>query len=175
MVSGFGLTQKEEHYLIWDDNYNLTWNDFTGHPLSNSKFDAISICSINVHYKTFGDTLKIEIKSCFNTKKSWVKSNQKTDNLLLHEQGHFNLTEIYTRLIRKSILSTSFNRKNIEKRIAKMEDEFRMKCRKEQDLYDEETELSKNKLKQEEWSKSILKRLAELSDYKQTNISLIIG
>jgi hypothetical protein len=47
---------------------------------------------------------KIFTKNTFDCKLSWVRPNQKyRTDLLEHEQGHFDLCEIYTRQLRKRL------------------------------------------------------------------------
>ena len=48
-------------------------------------------------------TLDIEIVAEFYPNSSWVKPNRKLASLLKHEQGHFDITELYVRKMRKAI------------------------------------------------------------------------
>ncbi len=39
----------------------------------------------------------------FDRQRSWVKNEAKLDYVLRHEQGHFDIFEVYTRKIRKAL------------------------------------------------------------------------
>lgn len=74
----------------------LQWSDFSGKPDNASPFYAYTSWKLkskmnNVQFK--GDSVIIndfEVRLELDSVKSWVKTDKATDELLLHEQGHFN-------------------------------------------------------------------------------------
>src|SRR5690625_3492554 len=96
---------------------------------------------------------------------SWVK--EKKELLLNHEQIHFNITELYTRKIRKDLQKYLDDNKSHElDSIAKiyhcLEDEFW----ETQFLYDKETNHSKNTVEQKKWDRKIDRLLQVYKDRK---------
>jgi len=100
----------------WSDgDHALAWTDFQG-PVPNApKDDAETFCKINWH---ISDDVKSEFNSrtsswdatarkgiktraVFVRKQSWV--TKKSDQTLHHEQGHFNICEIYRRKLDKKL------------------------------------------------------------------------
>ena len=108
----------------------------------------------------------------FSSKESWVCSDQKTEDILKHEQGHFDLTEIYARMFRKQVMAATFTFKNLKDKYNKIHTEIISGWNKEQNLYDKETDHGIDSTKQHQWLKDIAKRLDELKAYSDTLISI---
>jgi len=95
-----------------------------------------------------------------------VKVDQKyRDDLLVHEQTHFDLTELYARKLRKQLSETKFTRSNPSKESFPIFKEMQKQYRDRQDLYERETDFSLNTAKQAEWTARIVAELNELSAY----------
>lgn len=47
--------------------------------------------------------MNIDTYAFFSPAASWVKPNQKTAELLKHEQGHYNMAEVYALRLRKAV------------------------------------------------------------------------
>jgi predicted secreted Zn-dependent protease len=102
----------------------------------------------------------------------WEKD--KTDLILGHEQGHFDIAEIYIRKLYQAVKQYTFNKKtyktelrDIYQRIAKEKDSF-------QNEYDAATHHSINVEQQKIWEAKIKATLKELDDYANYK-SLILG
>jgi hypothetical protein len=99
------------------------------------------------------DSLQFDVKCLFIKNNSWIKI--KTEKILNHEQGHFNLAEIYCRKLRNALLKTNFKLNDYE---AISDSIFRLyqdSCDKQQDLYDLETNYSLDTKQQLIWEKII--------------------
>lgn len=93
---------NDSSFVIWQDSV-LSSNDFLAVPDSSSKYSAISslgIKSFNIVNNKSG--YSFDLVAVFNKSKSWIKNN-KSQNLLVHEQVHFDIFEVYTRKIRKEL------------------------------------------------------------------------
>jgi hypothetical protein len=80
-----------------ESNGKLTWSDFTGKVDKSSFFHAFTVYKFNTKFesvKFVGDSAKIigfQVILELDQINSWAKIDKETDNLLVHEQGHFNL------------------------------------------------------------------------------------
>ena len=130
--------------------------------------DAISEIAIHMRYEVPAK-LNSLIVECFFTKSHSSAKQTKTDYLLNHEQRHFDIGEIYARIIRKECLhiKDEINHYNFKK-LDSIGKYWNEKMGQEQDLYDAETVHSMDHLKQEKWDMDIKKRLADLNEYKSS-------
>lgn len=100
------------------------------------------------------------------------KKNSKTDSGLQHEQGHFDITEIYSRKLRKKLSDYTFKKKSLKANFMKFYNGNAALLDAEHDLYDKETDHHRIEEKQKEWDKKIAEQLKELEAYKETNLTL---
>jgi len=85
---------------------------------------------------------------------SWVKRGQMSDHLLMHEQLHFDISELHARIMRKRLEEYKAG-ENIRRDLNKMYKLVERMRINMQERYDEETEHSKNKMAQEKWKSKI--------------------
>ncbi len=108
----------------------------------------------------------------FYKKQSWVKPSVFDSYRLLHEQTHFNITEIFARLVRKKIQSNpKYYKENFDE-IKKLVFDYTNECDKYQDQYDLETRHSLDSSKQAIWNQKIIDSVNTLSKYQGTTIKL---
>lgn len=178
------LSQKEslnlDDYIVWEEEKRLDYSDFEAKvkPLQGWGIKNAAACLsfiqiqplFNLRYIWDAKVHDITILSLFDQKRSWFDVNHKEAYILEHEQLHFDLTEISSRTLRKSLLARL---KGIPLDSLKLEFEHINKLlREEQNRYDNETEHGTKKDKQIEWKVKIGQRLEELSDYKQAIIKI---
>jgi len=107
--------------ISWSKDYLLTWDDFQGEVRDTPETIEKSLKATSniglvfeIHPKIIIKKIKkkfriekITVKAIFNKKKSWVKKDQITFGresiLLKHEQGHFDLAEMYTKIAKYSL------------------------------------------------------------------------
>jgi superfamily II DNA helicase RecQ len=169
-----------KRYVVWEENMDFSWDYFLLKSSQKStKVAAFVVTNISCSFEI---DEKENIIICYtqtylNKKKSWSlyrnKKNANLDesnNLLNHERGHFDISEIYareSRMLMSKIETNSFEK--AIKQINKIMKEISNKDRKESN-YDKETEHGKNKEKQAEWDKKIAERLKELEQYKDITV-----
>lgn len=163
---------KQEGIIIWSSERHLSWEDFKAKPIDSNPHDAGSSVGISYHFKSKSNT--IEINSVFYTLESWVKVDQKSSTLLNHEQGHFNITEIYSRKLRQKLSGKKFKKKNFEKEFKSIYDQVVKDMESMQENYDIETNFSKNDGLQSSWNSKIFAELEELKYWSCADVSLII-
>lgn len=87
--------------LEWNEYYQLSWEDFQGIPSAESHGDAATSVQIKAKPFYIKNELHYDVYAYFNRQKSWKR--EQTDDLLLHEQLHFDIAELYARKIRQEI------------------------------------------------------------------------
>lgn len=166
--------QKDDSKIYWSKDKKVTWNDFKGKPIKSSSDAAITDSGFELQSSNKGQEhiLVFELHTYFIKNKSWVKPDEKTENLLKHEQGHFDISEIFTRKIHKSIMEEKFTVKNFNKKLQELNVRNTKETSKYQELYDKETEHSKNEKKQTDWNEKIAKELKDLEQYSESRFEV---
>ena len=90
---------KNEELIDWNATNRLTWNDYKGNPDPNSGAAATTTSYLGIEYNFKNNTVTYKIVCRFSKNKSW--GMYKTDHILGHEQGHFDITEISARKLNK--------------------------------------------------------------------------
>jgi predicted secreted Zn-dependent protease len=90
----------------------------------------------------------------FSPKLSWKKSSGLNDYMLQHEQTHFDITELYARILRKRLSEEIKTIKDVKK-ISSIGREITKQWEIEQNTYDDETDHSINKETQAEWNANV--------------------
>jgi hypothetical protein len=168
-VPNFRIHEKE---IYWATDRKLCWEDFKGSPQINlnSNIGALSKCGFGfeTNQVSFLSKAKVFTKATFNCNLSWVKVDQKNNlELLEHEQGHFDLSEIYARMFRKKISEIYLTASNINIDTKIIFDKVYNLFIQIQDLYDSETNHGLDKNYQTIWNKSIEKQLNDLNKFSQ--------
>jgi hypothetical protein len=166
--------QKEDDKIYWSKDQLLTWDNFKGKPIKSSPHDAFTDSGIDFKYSYSGSdhTLVFDLKSNFIKSKSSVKPDKKKDVLLKHEQGHFDISEIFTRKLHKNIIEEKYKEKTLEKKLQELFNKYLTELGKYQDLYDKETDHSKNEKNQIEWNEKIAKELKELENFTEPHFTM---
>ena len=97
---------SENDVVVWSKSYFLTWSDFKAE--SNPAVFEDSHSVINYHYTWTINSDKIndqilffieniQLSVDFHPLLSWVRVSQTSEDLLKHEQGHFDLAELVKR------------------------------------------------------------------------------
>ena len=100
------IAQKKQ-FIYWDANRPLTWADFRGPKPKKVKKRFVAVTYSGLRYRFRKDSsgkIRFAIVSYFDPTKSWKKRRQPGTELLNHEQTHFNITELYARRTRQTVL-----------------------------------------------------------------------
>ncbi|MBI4929659.1 MAG: DUF922 domain-containing protein [Bacteroidetes bacterium] len=147
--------------ILWSAGKKLKWDDFKCNPDTNEKYLSASTVSIECNWNCADGKFKYEVRALFSKSRSWAKKEGQKEYLLQHEQLHFNLTEVYARMLKKELgllANPCINQDKIKSIIA----ELKEKHNQEQKKYDKETNHGDNKAAQKKWEENIKKRLNEL-------------
>lgn len=160
--------------ISWRPGVQLTWSDFQGPADASSPFWANTHYSLKYNYKWDGSgKLSVTVDCFFNTDISWKKNVALTDELLRHEQLHFNVAELYARKMRSAfnayITSHTYNAQTTVNDLKAIFNALMTECKQYNEQYDEATDHSKNKDKQRKWDSIITRQLQELSAYARND------
>ena len=152
----------------YSEKSKLDWSDFRGEPKSESSFDASLNTGITYQWSISKDYGKIELKYqvdsfCYPSL-SWVKKGQSTKYLLQHEQLHFDISELHARIMRKKLKEYKPS-KNVRKDLNKIYKRVERMRINMQELYDLETNHSKNNENQKKWGEKIKNLMEYYKEY----------
>jgi len=153
---------KDDDYIPWNSGKKLGWADFRMDHPSNTNDAALTTTFVGFSFSRTGDNIKFDIECKFQKSRSWMRI--KTDYILKHEQGHFDIAEIFARKLNKEItLYLAKNKRHEE--LNKIYTKVMNEKRDTQQLYDSETNHSINKTQQASWNKKIEEMLEDLKEY----------
>jgi hypothetical protein len=112
--SGKNISSRQTDIIIkWSDTTRLTYADFKGAQAppkdSVARPDTLAVINAEIKYKLDISTgrQKIHAYGIMYPEHSWMKV--RWPSLLKHEQGHFDIAEIYARKFEKRVNDTVFN------------------------------------------------------------------
>ncbi len=170
----FASKNNDKDKMPWSANRPLSWDDFDAEPNNGSKYGAITSSAIAFSFHSKGTDLQIDVKGEFFKNQSWVKKKARDADGLKHEQGHFDITEIYARKLRKECSQNNFTIKNVQNKLNDIYKSNAKAWEKEQSKYDNETQHHLNTAAQLQWNERIAKELHQLDAYSETHISRIM-
>lgn len=147
--------------IVWNDNTPLAWEDFN-HQHKNDHYAALTASGISYSYTTKPTSYEVEIYAVFDKDESWVNVNKASDRLLVHEDLHFDITELWTRRLRKAVQDATYVDGEV---FNALYDKHIKGLTRMQAFYDEETHHSLRKKSQHNWEKRVALELTELRDY----------
>ncbi len=163
LTSAITKPANEDELLRWSDTHRLTWADYLGKPdpFSDAAASTTTFLGIDYRFTNGGFTYKIDSK--FSKTRSW--GLYKTEYILSHEQGHFDIAEVFARKLNKKMMEYRFDRKSYQKDLKEIYEDVIREKEETQNAYDKETRHSINKQRQAEWLDKIAEMLDEYKDY----------
>lgn len=155
--------KESSDYIAWKYERPLTWEDFLCEPLRNTDAVASTSTSLGISYKITNGKFIYDLDCSFSKSRSW--GLLKTSYILAHEQGHFDITEIYTRKLHQRLQQYQFNRKTFKHDLTVIYEKIVKEKEAFQNRYDTETSHSRLKGKQNEWLDKIDLMLEETEAY----------
>jgi hypothetical protein len=149
--------------IKWTSNFRLTWAHFKGRPDRLNPMDALTESGITFNWSCDSRGFSYEAYALFVPSGSWVKDP--TQELLSHEQGHFDITEIHARKLRKYLTELGnpcrLGKTNIDKVARGIMDASQQM----QNTYDEATNHGENDRMQKQWLTKINEELVALEEF----------
>lgn len=156
--------QADDHYIEWQQSRKLNWDDFQGPIDDESSYKAHTKSKLSVGWECDEGIFNFHAVAKFDKEVSW-KADVLTDELLAHEQLHFDICELYARKARLRIqafkngcaLSQEEVKAILKKNMADWE--------AYEELYDEESDHNRNREEQVRWENKVAAELEALSKY----------
>ena len=124
---------------------------------------AATYCSIG--FKTSapaaGSTQEIIVYNTFYVNKSWVRTDAHIPSILDHEQGHFDLCEIYTRQLRDRMRDIDPAAPGMKDLLMQIYAEVSNEYEARQQAYEQETIHGTDLATQKKWQQAIAAELGE--------------
>lgn len=162
-ISHFGFSQ-EEKTMEWNVSKKLSWSDFKDNPPASSPIAAVTASGISYEFSAVSDVGKMDIDfnvhAYFYPEKSWYRPKVCNNLILSHEQLHFDITELFARKMRNELSAKTFTA-NIKTEVKVIYERIIKELSEYQELYDNETNFSRNTGKQLQWNKKIVSALAK--------------
>ncbi|SDF82701.1 DUF922 domain-containing protein [Chitinophaga filiformis] len=158
-----------EQKFDWSPDRKLSWDDFKGTPAPNrdTNVAARTSCRFGIRVDTmYASGIHVVVTNEFICQQSSVRPGRKTPALLAHEQLHFDLCEVYARILRKQLANTALTPANVNRVSTDAFLETYKVYKERQWAYDEETLHGLKPEAQAHWKESIEKELAALDGYK---------
>ncbi|HUQ96965.1 MAG TPA: DUF922 domain-containing protein [Chitinophagaceae bacterium] len=155
--------RADDEYIPWVTTTRLSWDDFLCAPKRNTDAVASTSTALGMAYQIKGGKLFYQVSCKFSKQKSW--GLVKTPYILAHEQGHFDITEIFTRKLYQALKGYRLQPATFQKDINAIYEAIVQAKEAFQAAYDGETDHSRNKRKQEEWLERIDTLLEDTQPY----------
>ncbi len=149
--------------LTWSAHRRLTWEDFKGQPDEENKHHALTAANLAVNAKCKDNQYTYIVNCVFLPEQSWTK-NKHSEKLLIHEQLHFDLTEVHARQLRRDLQQLDCKRIKTDLN-AVVANAFK-NWKAEQDHFDQASRHGVDKQEQQVWAAGIAKRLQQLESYQ---------
>src|SRR5688572_4083802 len=161
-LSTFGQDKNEE-LVAWNASSKLTWADYKASPDPRSDAAATTTTYLGIEYNINREGFSYKIQCRFSKNRSW--GLHRTDYILSHEQGHFDIAEIYARKLHKSLSEYNFNKKTFQQDLKEIYENLMREKEAMQEQYDRETNHSINRTAQAAWLSKIYDLLSLYQDY----------
>lgn len=157
------VLNEDEKNVPWKAARRLAWEDFQSEPKKEGDAVASTSTSLGLTYQVRDNQLTFHITCDFSKEKSW--GVLRTDYILAHEQGHFDITEIHARKLYEALYNYQFSPASFKTDIATIYNRIVKEKEDMQESYDGETDHSRKKAIQTGWLQKIDTMLAETDLY----------
>jgi hypothetical protein len=158
--------------IEWKKTTTLKWSDFKGKPDNSIEYKAMTYSRIGLEADFEDNTFIVDVKTYFVRNKSWTK-NKESENLLRHEQVHFDIAEVIARKIRKAYSEyESTDLEETQTYLQETYNEYYGPVWDSYNQYDEDTNHGLVKEEQTRWEKKIEKELKELEKYSSSLVKI---
>ncbi|MEM7380630.1 MAG: DUF922 domain-containing protein [Bacteroidota bacterium] len=160
---GFFLRGQEYETILWSRDYRLSWSDFKGKVPDSPRAAATTASGISYEFSTVSNKkgkyeLDYTVSTFFYPNKSWYQPKLCDEVILGHEQLHFDISELFARKMRRLMDEASFT-ENVKNEVKAIYRKINEELAAFQQMYDRETNFSRDREKQAEWNEKIAKAL----------------
>lgn len=152
--------------IDWQSALKLRYEDFKARGKGSPGF-AVATTASAFGYSINNENGKISgsIFVRFYCNDSWWNPDYILDEVLAHEQLHFDICELFGRKLFKEVLGLRKKGRLNQRTMQQIQTKFVKQYDDYQDLYDKQTDHSTNGDEQRRWNRKIERELKELSAY----------
>ena len=156
---------SNEKEFSWSKDRKLNWTDFRGVIPSDAheRTAATTACGIGFETNTIStknNDLYIKVFNFFYADQSWARPGEIDNDVLAHEQGHFDLCELYTRKLRERMSSVKVDVHTLKPILSRIYEQLQREYVARQHAYEAETAHGINIPEQKRWQEQLEKELA---------------
>jgi hypothetical protein len=167
--------------IVWAAR-RLTWADFKEevftdiYPGAKAKIHWSYRHSIGSMYKDSGKTkVTVQVYALCVPARSWVRPvNIGKKEVLVHEQLHFDMVELFARQLRQQLAQTAFDRNDYKKAIASAFSKSNLLMLQMQKDYDDDVKEDYTNAKLARWLAEITEKIAALDQYKSSIVAVTL-
>jgi hypothetical protein len=161
-----GVSSGDDSVIEWSPEVRLKWSDFRGDRKPGRDFAvASSTCGFGYDGVMAGNEARINVFVRFYRYESWHDQKYELPDVLAHEQLHFDICELFGRLLYREVVRLRSEGKLTEGNLEKVYNRLIQEYGEFQDRYDKETDHSTIASKQREWNSKIRRELDRLQPY----------
>ena len=153
----------EKESINWRQRRQLQWGDFKGQPVASAPNAALTSTSILISFGYDRNSLTYNLQCVFYPEKSWTKV--KSIRILAHEQGHFDISQLFTRKLHKALSEYQFTESSVDRDVMEIYQKIGTQQAAYQQRYDKETNFSRDASQQLVWQEKIEAELKALSKF----------
>lgn len=178
LISSHWLCQAQRSEIKWEGDVRLSWEDFQGSIESTSDHAAKTFSgfkySASVVQKENSTEMDFDVYAYFLKDLSWSHSDKRSETLLGHEQGHFDIAELYARLLRKAFAEYPYPEKLDDTVFDDLFNSYQYQRDSVQAVYDKDTNHSRFKEGQMLWEKFLAGEINRFQNYADTKVRAVI-
>ncbi|MVN76086.1 hypothetical protein GO988_07095 [Hymenobacter sp. HMF4947] len=166
------LTPYEKE-IVWQPTRRLRPIDFKASTASRP-FEAATNSGVRYHYagRMFQGKVQLTVETYFDCQNSYFKGTRDPALTLAHEQGHFDLTEIYARRFTQALQEQVADTKELEAKQQAIYHQVMTEAQTRQDKYD--SEVYADRSKQPAWLAEIAQELHATQVYASKQLTIKI-
>lgn len=167
LISNALFSQK----IYWTEGTKLKWSNFKS-KINNQRGEnvvAYTNCGWIYSYVRSSNpksSIKIKIETVFNEDKSWKDVKRINNYVLLHEQKHFDVAEVFSRKLRKEVAEKIKTGNDFDKYFQTIYNRILKEYQDFQKAYDGDTQNGIVEEKQSEYNRIIAEELENYKSYK---------
>jgi hypothetical protein len=151
---------QTDHMAEWGKP--ISYDDFQAKP--DNADTAAAWISVTIELGYVPDKqgiLKFQSRALMDKSQSWIKLQHRRNNVLVHEQGHFDLAHIIAKKLETNLKDEGYTKDQVP-RIEQVYDQFLQLLNDLETQYDRQTKGGLNREQQEKWNEQIQKDLKSI-------------
>ena len=156
--------------IAWSASRPLTMADYLGRPGVGDRLASSTSSNINATAACRDFVFTGTVQATFDPNTSWFRDAKKASPALLrHEQLHFDITEVYARVMRQklAVFSTKANCLKLQPAFNNLTKGVYAEWDREENRYDQDSNHGLNTARQEFWEKQTQQKLEALKAFAQ--------